>query len=704
MVVFCAPALANTIYVDDSAAGANSGTNWTDAYTDLQLALSVAVPDDQIHVAQGTYKPGTERTDSFQMKNQVAIYGGFPSGGGDFADRDIELYQTILSGDIGTTADNSDNSYHVFYHPEGTGLDATAVLDGVTITAGNANRDQNPSLPPHNHSDGGGMYNEFSNPTLTNCTFTDNTATYYGAGMFNDDSGPIVTNCTFVGNTADSGGGMQNWDSTPTLTDCTFIANTATYAAGGMCNWGGSPMITNCTFTNNTADYLGGGMYNGGSSPTITNCAFTGNTAMLTAGLGCFGGGMYNDYSGPIVTNSTFVDNTADSGGGIYNYNSSSPTVTNCILWENSDLQIHNSGAASLPVITYSDVQGGYTGTGNIDADPLFTTGPLGDYYLSQIATGQGADSPCLDTGGTTAAQLGMYIYTTRTDLVFDTGIVDMGCHYPGHINYADFALLSLDWLEDNNYILEIEQAAWWTFDEGAGTTAYDSSGYANHAALSDPPPTWTTGYIDAALDFNGTDNYVEVTGYKGVTGTASRTCSAWIKTTHAGAVILSWGDHNVDGAKWVFRTDSTGALRVSVGSGNIVGSQVVTDDNWHFVAAVLEDDGSPASNEIKLYVDGTRDINTIAVLQSITEGIANADVLIGAYCTASCSYCDGIIDDVRIYDVALTDEMIDQLYNGLTPGTLLCSEYPATDLNGDCAVDIQDLTILADNWLAPSN
>ncbi len=150
-------------------------------------------------VAAGTYTPttGTDRTVSFVLKSGVAVYGGFPDGGGTFAQRDWNANPTILSGDIGTPNDNSDNSYHVVV---AIGTDATAVLDGFTITGGEANGISYPSYY------GGGIYSDFGNPTIRNCTLRENSAQYGGGGMYDFSSSPQLTNCTFSGNTAASGG------------------------------------------------------------------------------------------------------------------------------------------------------------------------------------------------------------------------------------------------------------------------------------------------------------------------------------------------------------------------------------------------------------------------------------------------------------------------------------------------------------------
>jgi len=140
---------------------------------------------------------------------------------------------------------------------------------------------------------------------------------------------------------------------------------------------------------------------------------------------------MYNFNSSPTITHCTFTANSAtDSGGGLRNHYNSSPTVKDSIFWGNTGGEITDSDSSS-PVVTYSDVQGGYTGTGNKNADPLFVTGPLGDYYLSQTGAGQASNSPCKNAGSDSAANLGMNTRTTRTDSVADANKVDMGYHYP---------------------------------------------------------------------------------------------------------------------------------------------------------------------------------------------------------------------------------------------------------------------------------
>jgi len=147
-----------------------------------------------------------------------------------------------------------------------------------------------------------------------------------------------------------------------------------------------------------------------------------GNSAELGGGV------TFGLSSSGILTNNTIVENTATGkGGGVY-CESSTMAITSSILWDNAapnGPEIYWTGSSFS--ITYSDIEGGWTGLGNINDLPLFVTGPGGDYYLSQIAAGQLSNSPCVDTGNPGGL---MIDGTTRTDEVPDSGVVDMGFHY----------------------------------------------------------------------------------------------------------------------------------------------------------------------------------------------------------------------------------------------------------------------------------
>ncbi len=382
------------IHVKWNASGANNGTSWADAYTDLQSALSAAISGDEIWVTAGTYKPttGIDRTVSFTLKIGVAIYGGFAGTETLLTQRDPATNVTILSGDIGIMGDNSDNSYHVVI---GSSENNSAILDGVTITAGNANS----SMYSSDQSKGGGMYNDKGSPTLMNIIFNGNYATF-GGGMYNggeysypNGSNPILTNVIFNANSAIEGGGIRNENySNPILTNVTFSGNSAVRSGGGMENFHyGSPILTNVTFSGNTGGAGGGGIINwSSSSPILTNVTFNVNSATD------WGGGIYNDNgSNPSLKNVTFSGNQASQGGGMYNAYGSDPSVTNSILYSNPGGEIFD--VSGTRVVNYSIVQGGYPGTGNLDVNPL--VGPLQNNggFTQTMALGVG--SPAINAG-----------------------------------------------------------------------------------------------------------------------------------------------------------------------------------------------------------------------------------------------------------------------------------------------------------------
>ncbi|KOS69078.1 hypothetical protein AEA09_11345 [Lysinibacillus contaminans] len=156
-----------TIYVNQASTGTvEDGISWATAYKDLQKALTKATDGNQIWIAKGTYIPtkplvgNDSRTASFQMKNGVAIYGGFNGTEVIREQRDFAVNETILSGDIGTAGDNTDNTYHVFYHSQSSNLDIYAILDSITINGSIVDMKVSYGL----HSSGSGMYNHTSIP------------------------------------------------------------------------------------------------------------------------------------------------------------------------------------------------------------------------------------------------------------------------------------------------------------------------------------------------------------------------------------------------------------------------------------------------------------------------------------------------------------------------------------------------------------
>ncbi len=399
------PAHAATILriTETGLTSGTCGVDWTTGACSLQNALSQAVSGDEIWVAAGTYTPSAsgDRTATFQLKTGVALYGGFAGTEALRSERDWAANVTTLSGDIGTLGDVVDNSYHVV---TGSGVDAAAVLDGFTITGGKANGGSS------GQKIGGGLTTDGGSPTLTNVTFSANSATNGGGGMFNTEGSPTLTNVTFSGNSATNGGGIYNSSTS-------------------------SPTLTNVIFSGNSASSNGGGMYiPAPGSATLTNVIFSGNTATN-------GGGIYNSASSVMLTHVTLSGNSATNGGGIYNGGFyGSPTLANSILWGNtasSGAQIYENSGYSVSA-TYSDIQGGWGGAGNLDADPLFVDADGADNVAGTADDNLRlhSGSPAVDAGSNAAVPAGV---TTDLDgaLRITNIVVDMGAYeyHPWYVN-----------------------------------------------------------------------------------------------------------------------------------------------------------------------------------------------------------------------------------------------------------------------------
>ncbi len=252
---------------------------------------------------------------------------------------------------------------------------------------------------------------------------------------------------------------------------------------------------------------------------------------------------------------------------------------------------------------------------------------------------------------------------------------------------------------------------ALWEMDDAAGDTAADSSGNSLNGTMSGfsvDDSQWVSGIRRGALDFDGIDDYVVISGYQGVVGTQSRTVSAWIRPTAASGTILSWGNP-ADGEAWIFMVNAAGQIQVTLNGvdGDIAGStDLITDGLWHHVAAVLENDGSPDLSEVALYVDGVQEVAVGGTMPVNTgKGI---DVHIGAVDATTGSYFQGQMDDVAIFDTAVSADDIERLYTlggalfmQTCGGVLVNDAFKlAADTNGDCRIDLSDYSIVVGDWL----
>jgi hypothetical protein len=354
ILIFACAAWSAKIYVKADASGSNNGTSWTNAYITMQDALTTAVSGDSIFAAYATYKPHTaDRTVSFKIKSGVKVFGGFignenPIDALTFNNRNFITHETMLSGDLAgndnSGGNTSENSFHVVHFDSHSGNISTAtVLDGFTITAGNADSIYQ-SINPFDR--GGGIYNDgsvnggTSNPLLRNLVIKGNKAKVGGGGMYNNaqnglgEASPTLVNISFQNNTASAGngGGLYNGasgKSSPILSNVAFISNSASGNGGGMYNYGYSGSLTHDTI-------------HGLCCPIIRNALFYGNVAGS-------GGGIYNETGEvvgniggtckPVILNATFYGNSGTAiSSNETNMNSiCEVTLKNSILWNRSE-------------------------------------------------------------------------------------------------------------------------------------------------------------------------------------------------------------------------------------------------------------------------------------------------------------------------------------------------------------------------------
>jgi hypothetical protein len=399
-----------------------------------------------------TYADGG-RDNAFILREGVEVRGGYTAAGENIDETTrksrftqfgttTSTYQAVLSGDIGTSGLNTDNTYHVVL---GVNIAANSgtILDGLTISGGyNTNTDTGDitvDTRTITRRYGGGIYNHGSSLGLTNVSVRGNTGGERAGGMYNEDSSLVLTRVTVsdnaaIGTVSNAGGGMFNEQSSLILTDVSIsdnrtttsgmsngagmfnnvsslvminglISNNATPSnggAGGIGNGGSgsSTVLINVIISGNSARD-GGGMINQEGSVVLTNVVITGNTVSQK------GGGMSNDGGPVMLTNVTIAGNYANYlGGGIYNQGNASPHIKNSTIWGNNTGIANDTG--SVPVIAHSIVQGSggsgggwVTATGtddgnNLDADPLLSDlqqassgspTTLGGYSLSSTSS-----------------------------------------------------------------------------------------------------------------------------------------------------------------------------------------------------------------------------------------------------------------------------------------------------------------------------
>lgn len=426
---------ATRYHVQASATGNGTGLTWTNAFTDLQEALSVVIPGDEIWVAAGQYKPtaGTSRTIAFTLRNGVNIFGGFAGIETSLEQRDPISNPTVLSGDIGNIGESSDNSHSVV---KANNINTAIILDGFRIVNGY-------SASGSGYKGGGlNVQNALSgNLLLRNCSFVNNYSGSTGGGIYMAAANVTIDHCEFVNNQAGTGGdggaiynGNNNGGYSPLeIRDCMFKNNSGRRGAAIFGGLDFDPLVIDrCIFTNNTSS-LSIIEIDGFSSASISNSYIIGNAVNGSSTSNVFR--IETSAAGEVMTmsNCTIAQNFnlyASPGSEVIRVYGTHHRIVNSIIYGNTAYAGRQVSTGMN--ISNSIVQGGHAnGTDIIDQDPLFEMpspatatnfdASLFDYTLRSI-------SPGINVGNNDLVDSLSLLDLTGNDRI-QGGVVDLGCY-----------------------------------------------------------------------------------------------------------------------------------------------------------------------------------------------------------------------------------------------------------------------------------
>ncbi len=386
----------------------------------IQAAIDSAHDGDVIEVMAGTYSGPGNRDIELRGKRITVRSAAGPEG-------------TII--DCGTNGDG----HRGFYFHEAEGTDT--VVSGFTVRGGRVLGVEVPSNPlswnpSPAHPVGGGIFCEFSSPSIANCII-DNCGAEIGGGIGVVGGEPTIADCVITdcnagglgsSNTGGKGAGIGLIrQSNATISNCVISDNKAYYGSegGGIYCYESSAVIAGTEIAYNTAPgtLTGGGLYFGGDYTTVLlkNCVVYDNIAASGAGLYAVWSGSSSSKRCQIdVVNCTIAENdlsgsTSGRAGGIQSSNTDI-RINNTIVWYNEGTEVLLGNPISSTPVTYSNIQGGYSGAGNINSDPLFASASSGDFHLQSYHgrynsygqwTSDSRHSPSIDAGDPSISAIG---------------------------------------------------------------------------------------------------------------------------------------------------------------------------------------------------------------------------------------------------------------------------------------------------------
>ncbi len=428
------------IYVSADGSGSKNGSSWANATPYLNMALTEASKMTQkpvIYVKAGTYYGDPAVQNAFWMKEGVNVYGGFAGNETSLDQRDITSNVTILDGQ---------NTQRVLCQDNDFTEQTATVWDGFTIRNGGGSNNgagaylykygtlRNCILTNNNSTNrfGGAVY--LNHASLENCKVHHNSLMYnasgyaYGGGVYNYNG--TVKDCEIYDNSVSNtyyssyayGGGLC-LSEIATAENCYIHDNTSGGNGGGVYSEGynntNHAVMKNCRIENNTSQHYGGGVAFASYS-TYINCNIANNTAYYYGG-GVYISGNYNNFVNCNIVNNLLANNSYD-GAGLY-CSSSYNYITNCIIWGNRKNAVSNQIYGSSLNVTYSAIEGGFSGAGNIflssdntgeDIHPMFehpSSGAGAAYSDGNWALQMG--SACINNGTTESLPNGVVLPDT---------------------------------------------------------------------------------------------------------------------------------------------------------------------------------------------------------------------------------------------------------------------------------------------------
>lgn len=478
-----AQVIGNRFFVNDDATGANDGTSWENAFTDLQSALAIAQEGDQIWVAEGTYLPGPDPASTFLIDKNIQLYGGFNGTEATLAERGNPAeHPTILSGDVNgdDVVDDfvnfkTDNVMHVMRVT--SDVSNEALIDGFTIEGGHAD-----GLGTGEPKSGGGIYS-IGGPTIRNCTFEQNFATEFGGaiGQGNNSSAPLVLdNCIFQNNRAFEGLAVHLTLASFEVNNCTFKNNTNENGnAGGLylLNPRGGK-VKNSVFKENVTNMVGGMIAWNQASANLGNvfievldCTFENNVSLFD-GFDQGGGGLIfvtgADNSRHVAKRCSFIGNTSNANGGAMclQFNTTSENasmlIDSCYFFQNIT---KNNGSAVYTAIMGKTVDLELSRCEFIQNTTELYSSAV-DFWGTNGATGDALIDNCIFENNTSGY----------------SGALEMGNGHNGGAS-VDFTLTNSTF--KNNQAMEGGAAGFWSNQSSVTNVAIENCWWENNAASS---------------------------------------------------------------------------------------------------------------------------------------------------------------------------------------------------------------------------